>query len=117
MLPLWTSKYVTARGKVLRRVSAVGDVAQGFPDRLPGWRRAAEALPRRPTPVKHRGALSHYDVAEALRKVRVGKAWDGIKLAFEFLVLTATRSAEGPAGDVEGGRPWSRWCGRSRKSG
>ena len=26
--------------------------------------------------------------------MRVGKAWDGIKLAFEFLVLTATRSAE-----------------------
>ena len=95
LLPLWTSKYVTAR-KVLHRSSAVMKwaVAQGYRTDNPAGDALLAALPKRPTPVQHRRALSHYDVADALAKVRVGKAWDGIKLAFEFLVLTATRSAE-----------------------
>ena len=95
LLPIWTGKYVTAR-KVLHRVSAVMKwaVAQGYRTDNPAGDALLAALPKRPTPVQHRRALSHYDVADALAKVRVGKAWDGIKLAFEFLVLTATRSAE-----------------------
>ncbi len=95
LLPLWTSKYVTAR-KVLHRSSAVMKwaVAQGYRTDNPAGDALLAALPKRPRPVQHRRALSHYDVGEALAKVRVGKAWDGIKLAFEFLVLTATRSAE-----------------------
>ena len=95
LLPLWTSKYVTAR-KVLHRVSAVMKwaVAQGYRTDNPAGDSLLAALPRRPTPVRHRRALSHSDVAEALAAVRRAKTWDGLKLAFEFLVLTATRSAE-----------------------
>ena len=95
LLPLWTSKYVTAR-KVLHRVGAVMKwaVAQGYRTDNPAGDSLLAALPRRPTPVRHRRALSHFDVAEALAAVRRAKTWDGLKLAFEFLVLTATRSAE-----------------------
>ena len=95
LLPLWTAKYVTAR-KVLHRVSAVMKwaVAQGYRTDNPAGDALLAALPRRPTPVRHRRALSHSDVAEALAAVRRAKTWDGLKLAFEFLVLTATRSAE-----------------------
>ena len=95
LLPLWTSKYVTAR-KVLHRVSAVMKwaVAQGYRTDNPAGDSLLAALPRRPTPVRHRRALSHSDVAAALAAVRRAKTWDGLKLAFEFLVLTAMRSTE-----------------------
>ena len=95
LLPLWTSKYVTAR-KVLHRISAVMKwaMAQGYRTDNPAGDALLAALPRRPTPVRHRRALSHGDVGEALAKVRGAKTWEGIRLAFEFLVLTATRSAE-----------------------
>ena len=95
LLPLWTSKYVTAR-KVLHRISAVMKwaMAQGYRTDNPAGDALLAALPRRPTPVRHRRALSHGDVGEALAKVRGAKTWEGNRLAFEFLVLTATRSAE-----------------------
>ena len=44
--------------------------------------------------VTHRQALPHRDVAEAIETVRAGSAHPAVKLAFEFLVLTATRSGE-----------------------
>ncbi|MCY3821118.1 MAG: tyrosine-type recombinase/integrase [Gammaproteobacteria bacterium] len=42
----------------------------------------------------HRQALAHRDVAAAIEAVRSGSAQPAVKLAFEFLVLTATRSGE-----------------------
>ncbi|MCY3843633.1 MAG: site-specific integrase, partial [Acidobacteria bacterium] len=44
--------------------------------------------------VTHRLALPHKDVAAAIETVRDGSAQPAVKLAFEFLVLTAARSAE-----------------------
>ena len=44
--------------------------------------------------VTHRQALPHKDVAAAIRTVRAGSAQPAVKLAFEFLVLTAARSGE-----------------------
>ena len=52
------------------------------------------ALPKRPTLVEHRAALPHQEVAAAVATVRDADAWVGTRLAFEFLVLTATRSGE-----------------------
>ena len=40
------------------------------------------------------GRWPHSEVAEAIRKVRASKARPVVKLAFELLVLTATRSGE-----------------------
>ena len=47
--------------------------------------------------VTHRQALPHRDVAAAIETVRASDAAPVVKLAFEFLVLTAVRS-----GDVRG---------------
>ncbi len=46
--------------------------------------------------VTHRRALHHRDVAAAIKTVRAGSAQPAVKLAFEFLALTATRSGEAP---------------------
>ena len=43
---------------------------------------------------KHLRALPHADVGAALRAVRESDVWPATRLAFEFLVLTATRSGE-----------------------
>ena len=52
------------------------------------------ALPKRSAAVRHQRALPHPEVADAIAAVRASAAWAGLKLVFEFLVLTATRSAE-----------------------
>ena len=63
---------------------------------------AAATLPKaKAAKVNHRAAVPHGEVAAAVAKVRAGKARAVVKLAFEFLVLTACRS-----GEVRGAR-WS----------
>ena len=93
--PIWTDKHVAAR-KVLQRVRAVMRwvIAQGYRSDNPAGDAITAALPRRPVPVKHRRALPHHEVAAAMAAVHASDAWIGTKLAFELLVLTATRSAE-----------------------
>ena len=49
--------------------------------------------PQRDT-VRHMRALPHSEVASAIGAVRASKATRAVKLAFEFLVLTAARSGE-----------------------
>ena len=95
LMPIWTAKYVTAR-KVHHRISAVmrWAIAQGYRTDNPTGDAVLAALPRRPTPARHREALPHREVAGAVAVMRSSKAWLGAKLAFEFLVLTAARSAE-----------------------
>ena len=44
--------------------------------------------------VRHMRALPHGQVASAIETVRASRARPVVKLAFEFLVLTATRSGE-----------------------
>ena len=44
--------------------------------------------------VRHMRALPHGEVASAIETVRASRARPVVKLAFEFLVLTATRSGE-----------------------
>ena len=51
-------------------------------------------MPKRPVPTEHRRALPQGEVAGAVAAVCASTAWAGVKLAFEFLVLTATRPAE-----------------------
>ena len=95
MMPIWTKKHVTAR-KLLHRIGTVMKwaIAQGYRVDNPASEAIIAALPRRPEPVRHREALPHRDVADAVAAVRAAKTWIGNKLAFEFLVLTATRSSE-----------------------
>ena len=95
LLPIWTSKHVTAR-KVRQRIGTVmrWAIAQGYRQDNPAGDAITAALPKRHTPVEHRPALPHREVAAAVATVRNADAWVGTRLAFEFLVLTAARSSE-----------------------
>ena len=93
--PIWTRKHVTAK-KLRQRIGMVmrWAVAQGYRQDNPAGDAITAALPKRPTLVEHRAALPHREVAAALAAARDADAWVGTRLAFEFLVLTAARSAE-----------------------
>ena len=94
--PIWSEKRETAN-KVRRRIAAVLDeaIGQGYRADNP----ALSMLKLRSLP-KHRAATVHHrslpwaDVPNAVCRVKETNAWVGTKLAFEFLVLTAVRSAE-----------------------
>ena len=95
LLPIWTSKHVTAR-KLRQRIATV----MRWPSRRATGRTTRPATQSRPlcrnAPRwwEHRAALTHREVAAAVATVRDADAWVGTRLAFEFLVLTAARSAE-----------------------
>ena len=63
--------------------------------------------------VTHRQALPHKDVATAIETVRNNSAQPAVRLAFEFLVLTAARSGwrRGPRSTRPGACGPSRPCG------
>lgn len=95
--PIWTQKPETAR-RIRQRISTVlkWAIAQGWRKDDPA-RDIAEALPKIKKDVKHHKALPYYEVPQALNIIKTSHALEVTKLAFEFLVLTATRS-----GDVRG---------------
>ena len=107
LAPIWHDKAATAR-KLRQRIRAVMEWAVAMdlrPDNP--CDRIGPVLGLQGNGVRHMRALPHGEVAEAIRKVRVSKARPVVKLAFELLVLTATRSGEvrGAAwkGDRSGG--------------
>ncbi|MCY3811206.1 MAG: site-specific integrase [Gammaproteobacteria bacterium] len=93
--PIWTAKRETAK-RVRARIGAVMKwaVAQGHRADNPAGDTLAAALPNNAVRRVHHKALPHAEVAAALRKVRGSNAYRGAALAFELLVLTATRSGE-----------------------
>ena len=102
LVPIWTAKHETAK-LVRQRIGTVMKwaVANRYRDDNPAGDAIGAALPRPNGPRKHRRALPHVDVAAALRRVRESGAARPVRLAFEFLVMTAARS-----GEVRGAR-WS----------
>ncbi|MYB36180.1 MAG: tyrosine-type recombinase/integrase [Gammaproteobacteria bacterium] len=95
LLPIWSTRRVTA-GRVRQRIGAVMKwaVAQGLRADNPAGDAISAALPRTAAVQRHQRALPHAEVRAALARVRDCDAHAGIRLAFEFLVLTATRSGE-----------------------
>ena len=95
LLPIWSTKRQTAR-RVRQRIGAVMNwaVAQGHREDNPAGDAISAALPNNRVPPKHQRALPHAEVGAALETVRGSGAYLGTKLAFEFLVLTASRSGE-----------------------
>ncbi|MDE0691807.1 MAG: integrase arm-type DNA-binding domain-containing protein [Gammaproteobacteria bacterium] len=95
LLPIWSTKRVTA-GRVRQRIGAVMKwaVAQGLRADNPAGDAISAALPRTAAARRHQRALPHAEVRAALARVRDCDAHAGVRLAFEFLVLTATRSGE-----------------------
>ena len=94
LAPIWHEKAATAR-KLRQRIRAVLEwvVAMDLRPDNP-CDRIGPVLGAQGNAVRHMRALPHGEVASAIRKVRASNARPFVKLAFEFLVLTATRSAE-----------------------
>ena len=103
LAPIWHTKATTAK-RVRQRISAVMKwaIAQGYRTDNPAGTAVTAALPRQNGGKNHHRALPHREVATALAKVRAATKVDPtVRLAFEFVVLTAARS-----GEVRGAR-WS----------
>ena len=99
--PVWHARPTTAR-RVRQRVGAVMDWAVAMeyrPDNPCG--RIGPVLGRQRHLVEHMRALPHAAVAAAVAAVRASGARPVVKLAFEFMVLTAARSGEAR------GAPWA----------
>ena len=112
--PIWSSKPAAAR-VVRQRIGAVMKwaVAKGYRSDNPAGDTIAAALPRNGNATRHHQALPHGEVSAALVKVRNSGSHAGVRLALEFMVLTATRSKRGPGRDV--GRVRSRCLDHSRQ--
>ena len=115
LAPIWHEKAPTAR-KLRQRIRAVLEWAVAMdlrPDNP--CDRIGSVLGAQGKAVRHMRALPHGEVASALRTVRASNTRPVVKLAFEFLVLTATRSGEvHGAAWTETGR---RECGPFRPHG
>ena len=98
LMPIWTQKPETAR-RVRQRIGAIlkWSIAKGWRTDNPA-EAIQEALPKHEkTAVNHHKSLPFEEVAHAITTIQNSHALQITKLAFEFLVLTATRS-----GDVRG---------------
>ncbi len=95
LLPIWNEKRVTAK-RVRNRISAVmrWAVAREYREGNPAGDAIATALPKNGFRTVHHRSLPYAQVAQALARVRASTSRPVTKLAFEFLVLTATRSGE-----------------------
>ena len=96
LMPIWNEKPETAR-RVRQRISTVMKwaVAQGYRADNPAGDAIGAALPKHNGKSKrHHRALPHGEVAAAIEAVRGSGAGIAVKLAFEFLILTAARSGE-----------------------
>ena len=92
--PIWHVKAATAR-EVRQRIRAVLEWAIALDMRNDNpCDRVVPVLGPQNDIVTHRQALPHKDVAAAIETVRNGSAQPAVRLAFEFLVLTAARSGE-----------------------
>lgn len=95
--PIWLKKPETAR-RVLQRIGTVllwakgnGHLSSSPTDEIGA---ARKALPKQSDKPNHHKALPYKDVPQFVTKLRACGASDPIKLAFECLILTATRTNE-----------------------
>ncbi len=95
LLPIWNDKHATAR-RVRQRIGTVMKwaIAQGYRPDNPAGEALGAALPKQGGIQRHYQALPYGEVAGAVQAVRQSDARVAVKLAFEFLVLTACRSGE-----------------------
>ena len=117
LTPIWHVKAETARA-VRQRIRSVLEwaIAMDLRNDNP-CDRVLPVLGPQNDIVTHRLALLHKDVAAAIETVRAsGSTQPAVKLAFEFLVLTASRSAEVRLATWTEINTWTA-CGRSRPCG
>jgi integrase len=95
LAPIWLTKPETAR-RVLQRIRTVFDWAKAAGHRAsenPALG-VSQGLPRQPKRNGHHAALPYEAVPEFVRSLRESPFGASTKLAFEFLVLTASRTSE-----------------------
>lgn len=92
---LWETKPATAR-RIRQRIRAVlaWGQAHGLYETNVAGSMIDAALPDNRPPQEHYRSLPYQEVGDALALVRASKAPPAVRLALEFLVLTATRSGE-----------------------
>ena len=91
---VWHHRPETAR-RLRQRISAVMEWAVAMQYRTDNpCARVGPILGPQPGLVRHMPALHHSKVAAAIQTIQASGATQAVKLAFEFLVLTATRSGE-----------------------
>ena len=94
LTPIWHSKIQTARA-VRQRIRAVMEWAIAMNLRADNpCDRLGPVLGQQNRVVRHMPAVAHRDVAAAVAAVRGSQAAEAVKLAFEFMVLTAARPGE-----------------------
>ncbi|PGH56512.1 integrase [Azospirillum palustre] len=96
LLPIWLEKPETAR-RVRQRIGTVLDWAatKNFRDGENPVRSVVKGLPKQKDTAEHFAALPYDDVPAFLTKLRVtDQTGPVVKLAMEFLILTAVRSGE-----------------------
>ena len=94
LTPIWHEKAQTAR-RVRQRIGTVLEWAVAMELRLDNpCDRIGPVLGPQRAPVQHMRALPHRDVPAAVEAVQTSGAAPIVKLAFEFLVLTAARWGE-----------------------
>ena len=97
LTPIWNDgRHETAR-RLRHRIGAVMRWSIGAGHRIdnPAGEAISEALPKNGTAMKrHRRALDHREVADALAKIQESAAGTATKLLLEYTILTATRSGE-----------------------
>ena len=95
LTPIWRTKEETAR-RVLQRIDAVfvSAITREIRDRASPCTGVGRELGLRRHDQNHHAALPYAEVASMIGKLRQRKGPLGSRLAFEFLILTATRSGE-----------------------
>ncbi len=95
LAPIWAHKPETAR-RVRGRISTIMKwaIAEGHRTDNPAGDAIAAALPKHNRRQQHHRAVHHSAVGAALAAVRASGATAAVKLALEFLTLTACRSGE-----------------------
>jgi integrase len=95
LTPIWTSKPETAR-RLKQRIKVVFDWARasGFRTGDNPVEGITKVLPRSRQIASHHAALPYAHVSAFLETLRASAAGDSPKIAFEFLILTATRTSE-----------------------
>ena len=93
--PIWNEKRATAK-RLRGRISTIlkWAVAQGYREDDAAGEHIMAAFPKMQAKKEHQKALAHNEVKQALQTLKASGAYIGVKLAFEFLTLTATRSGE-----------------------
>lgn len=92
---IWLMKAETAR-RLAQRMAAVFDwaTAAGHREGENPVKAALIGLPKQPERKRHFKALPYSDVPDFIKTLRGSNAADVVRLAFEFLILTAARTSE-----------------------